>query len=249
MVFHPRAVDPSRIDYARSGPDDPRVRHARQGYESQTPERVPPIVLVHRNGVFMPADGHHRAEGAHLARKPVRAYVAYSPHDSEPFSDGERGPFHGAETEDREPYPDQHGERRRISYPGFPHAADAGIPDHEAHTAAALTGHFAAGTQPAVRPPLLDRTSADHVLPAPARYYDGAFTGVANWSPETPEEAAEFVAGIPEIFQAFHDGMMTVAGRLDEAPVDPAMAEALRAMALRCLNAAEDARIVALPAG
>jgi 2'-5' RNA ligase/8-oxo-dGTP pyrophosphatase MutT (NUDIX family) len=140
MEFHPRTVDPARIDYMRSEPGDPRVTRARRGYESQQPEKVPPLILVHRNGVFMPADGHHRAEGAARARKPVRAYVAYSPHDAEPFSDGERGPFNGAGTRERPPLTDQDGRQFRISYPGFPHTAETEIPPREA----SLLSHFAA---------------------------------------------------------------------------------------------------------
>jgi hypothetical protein len=58
---------------------------------------VPPLVLVHRHGVYQVADGHHRAAGAKAAgAASVPAYVAYSPHEDEPFSDGSSGPFHGA---------------------------------------------------------------------------------------------------------------------------------------------------------
>jgi hypothetical protein len=144
MEFHPRTVDPSRIDYMHAEPGDQRVRRARQGYESQTPERVPPLILVHRHGVYYPADGNHRAGGAAQARKPVRAYVAYSPHEDEPFAgrDGEppaKGPFHGAETEERPPLTDQHGRSFRISYPGFPHTAE--VPRPMTHEAALETSH------------------------------------------------------------------------------------------------------------
>jgi GNAT superfamily N-acetyltransferase/predicted SprT family Zn-dependent metalloprotease len=100
-------VDPRHVDYARHESGDYRVRHALEGYRSD-PEAVPPAVLVRRHGVYQVADGHHRAEAAHLAGVPLRAYVAHSPHEDEPFSahDGEppaRGPFHGAE-----PIPAQH---------------------------------------------------------------------------------------------------------------------------------------------
>jgi hypothetical protein len=147
IEFHPRTVDPSRIDYMRAEPGDERVNRARKGYEGQHPEKVPPLILVHRHGVFHVADGHHRANGATKARKPVRAYVAYSPHENEPFAGkyGEppqRGPFNGADTESRPPaLLDQNGVRRRISYPGFPHEADAGRPAGEEHTAA-VVAHF-----------------------------------------------------------------------------------------------------------
>jgi Rifampin ADP-ribosyl transferase len=102
LSFHREVVDPKHIDYDRHGPDDYRVRQAREGYAHGAPHSVPPTILVHRHGVYQVADGHHRAEGAHLAGKPVDAYVHYSEHEDEPFGshDGEppeRGPFHGAE--------------------------------------------------------------------------------------------------------------------------------------------------------
>jgi 8-oxo-dGTP diphosphatase len=149
LRFYPRTVDPARIDYARSEPGDPRVRRARQGYEGQDPDRVPPLVLVHRHGVFQVADGHHRAEGAAKARKPVRAYVAYSPHQHEPFSDGERGPFHGAATEEQpSPIDAMSGQpAARITYPGFPHTAETPHP-----VTAALVNHFAELEPPRYHP-------------------------------------------------------------------------------------------------
>lgn len=115
LRFHPEHVPVKSIDYARHERYDPRVRHAQQGYSARSPngdlrpeprdqaQGVPPLVLVHRHGVYQVADGHHRAQGAHQAgRRKVRAYVHYSEHPDEPFSDdgdeGERkAPFHGAE--------------------------------------------------------------------------------------------------------------------------------------------------------
>lgn len=142
MVFHPRTVDVSRIDYNRvdRSERDPRVERARRGFESDMHRgKIPPMILVHRHGVYQVADGHHRANGAEQAHWPsVRAYVAYSPHEDEPFAgrDGEpprKGPVHGAETSDRPRMLDHNGEPgRRISFPGFPHTADAGIPPREA---------------------------------------------------------------------------------------------------------------------
>lgn len=98
LNFHPERVDPKHIDYARHGHGDPRVLRAEQGYKTNS-ESVPPLLLVHRHGVYQVADGHHRAEAAHRTGNKVRAYVAYSPHENEPFSDEEnpRAPFHGAE--------------------------------------------------------------------------------------------------------------------------------------------------------
>lgn len=103
LAFHTETVHPKHIDYARHGASDPRVSHALEGYRSN-PEQVPPLVLVHRHGVFQVADGHHRAEAAHIAGVPVRAFIAHSPHPDEPFPASismdepeRRAPFHGAE--------------------------------------------------------------------------------------------------------------------------------------------------------
>lgn len=96
MKFHFKRVKPSQIDHQRHESYDDRVQHAAQGYRN-SPEDVPPLVLVHRHGVYQVADGHHRAAGAKAAGvSSVPAYVAYSPHEDEPFSDGSRAPFHGA---------------------------------------------------------------------------------------------------------------------------------------------------------
>ncbi len=96
LAFHSEMVHPDHIDNAYSGSSDPRVQQAERGYESD-PKQVPPLVLVHRHGVYQVADGHHRAEAAERADKKVRAYVAYSPHSDEPFSDGGIAPYHSAE--------------------------------------------------------------------------------------------------------------------------------------------------------
>lgn len=97
LTFHRETVDPKHIDYARHTRygHDQRVQNAYEGYRDN-PSQVPPLVLVHRHGMYQVADGHHRAEGAAKAGAKVRAYVAYSPFPDEPFSDGERAPFHGA---------------------------------------------------------------------------------------------------------------------------------------------------------
>lgn len=96
LDFHEETVHPRHIDFKPSGANDPRVSRAREGYQ-QHPEKMPPLVLVKRHNVYQVADGHHRAEAAHGLDMPVRAYVAHSPHNDEPFADDERGPFHGAE--------------------------------------------------------------------------------------------------------------------------------------------------------
>lgn len=96
LDFHSEEVDPKHIDYFRNGSHDSRVIQARQGYLDH-PSKVPPLVLVHRHGVYQVADGHHRAEAAASAGRKVRAYVAYSPHPDEPDGEGDRAPYNGAE--------------------------------------------------------------------------------------------------------------------------------------------------------
>lgn len=96
LDFHLQDVPVHQIDYARAGMDDPRVASARRWYQ-ESPDEVVPPVLVHRHGVYQVADGHHRSEAAGYWGLPtIPAYVAQSPHEDEPFSDGARAPYHGA---------------------------------------------------------------------------------------------------------------------------------------------------------
>lgn len=96
LDFHLQDVPVNQIDYARAHKSDHRVQRARQGYR-ETPDLMPPPVLVHRHGVFQVADGHHRGEAASLeGLETIPAYVAQSPYEDEPFSDGTRAPYHGA---------------------------------------------------------------------------------------------------------------------------------------------------------
>ncbi|MCW2929909.1 MAG: hypothetical protein JWM19_871 [Actinomycetia bacterium] len=252
MKFHPRTVDPSQIDYARHERHDPRVQEAYRGYSGSTGgEVVPPLVLVHRHGVYQVADGHHRAQGADMARRPVKAYVAYSPHGDEPNSDGDRGPYHGASTEAPGPLTDQNGRKFRISYPGFPHSAEVAAP-HPPRTAALgsrqaaeLLAHF--GQVRRVGVVAIDPTSADHVLPPPARFYDGVFSGIASWEPQEPGDVEELLNDVPLLFEALRDGIAQVAATFeDDAPVHPMFPELLRQMADKCAMAAEEARGLAL---
>jgi hypothetical protein len=97
LDFHHEWVDPKHIDYWRREHDDMRVRDAEEGYR-QGGSQVPPLVLVHRHGIYQVADGSHRAQGAVQAgHNLVPAYVHYSVHEDEPFSNGTRGPFSGAD--------------------------------------------------------------------------------------------------------------------------------------------------------
>jgi hypothetical protein len=230
LEFHPRTVDPSRIDYARSEPGDPRVARARRGYESQQPERVPPLILVHRHGVFQVADGHHRSEGAAKAHKPVRAYVAYSPHEDEPFSGGERGPFHGAEAEEGPAWIDQHGREFRVSYPGFPHTAEVPRPvSHEA----ALIGHFT--------PTLVVYADVHDQSPALPAAPAGSFRWPGLPVPEDREQLLELLAGLPQLIGVIREELTKLARRLgDEAPLHPSVIDMIWDMAASCRTAGDD---------
>lgn len=102
LQFHLQHVNPRHIDFSHRGGGDGRVESASQGYRDN-PEKVPPLVLVHRHGVYQVADGHHRAQAAYERRMDsVPAYVAHSPYPRTPFSDGAKGPYHGAEPAPRQ---------------------------------------------------------------------------------------------------------------------------------------------------
>ncbi|MGW9067919.1 ParB/RepB/Spo0J family partition protein [Streptomyces yangpuensis] len=96
LQFHLQHVNPRHIDFQHHGGGDGRVETASRGYAAGAD--VPPLVLVHRHGVYQVADGHHRAQAAYERRMDsVPAYVAHSPHPRTPFSDGSKAPFHSAE--------------------------------------------------------------------------------------------------------------------------------------------------------
>jgi hypothetical protein len=235
LEFHPRTVEPSRIDYQRSEPGDSRVARARKGYEGQQPEKVPPLILVHRHGVFQVADGHHRAEGADKARKPVRAYVAYSPHEDESFSDGERAPYHGASTEEPRAYTDSStGRPFRMSYPGFPHTADVPRPQsHEASRHKEVTLIPVYDTAAAIEE--VPRT----VCPRVDAVVD-AIGLLGAWVPRDARDAAEGVIALRAVFEALWGGLGHVAGVIDEMPVSNDVAEGLWEMARAARTASED---------
>ncbi|QDN95012.1 hypothetical protein FNV58_01370 (plasmid) [Streptomyces sp. RLB1-9] len=97
LTFHRAMVDPHTIDHKRHGSSDGRVASAVEGYK-KNPDEMPPVVLVHRHGVFQVADGHHRTEAAKaVGMDKVPAYVAKSPYPNKPSGWGERAPYHGAE--------------------------------------------------------------------------------------------------------------------------------------------------------
>lgn len=87
LNFYETAVHPRGIAYHKHGDDDFRVKYALQGYQSH-PESMPPVLLVHRHGVYQVADGHHRAEAGHRANIFIPALVTHSPYPHIPFSDG-----------------------------------------------------------------------------------------------------------------------------------------------------------------
>lgn len=96
LTFHHEMVSPHTIDHKRHERGDGRVQSAIEGYRNH-PEQMPPVVLVHRHGVFQVADGYHRAEAAKAAGvKKIPAYVAKSPFPDTPSGWGETAPYHGA---------------------------------------------------------------------------------------------------------------------------------------------------------
>jgi ribosomal protein S18 acetylase RimI-like enzyme len=98
LTFHRAMIDPHAIDHKRNGISDGRVASAIQGYREH-PEQMPPVVLVHRHGVFQVADGHHRTEAAKaVGMSKIPAYVTKSPYPRTPSGWDAKGPYHGAET-------------------------------------------------------------------------------------------------------------------------------------------------------
>jgi 8-oxo-dGTP pyrophosphatase MutT (NUDIX family) len=97
LTFREMKIDPKHIDYAPSAGtrSEGRMHEAYRSFSEGRGDDVPPIVVVHRHGVYQPADGHHRSEGAHLAGTKLRAYVANSPYPDEPDHAGERAPYNG----------------------------------------------------------------------------------------------------------------------------------------------------------
>jgi ParB/Sulfiredoxin domain len=247
IEFHPRTVDVNRIDYMRVDRDehDPRVERAKKGFQDHRQrEKIPPLILVHRHGVYQVADGSHRGNGAAQAGWPsVRAYVAYSPHEDEPFAgrDGEppqRGPFHGAETENRPPMMDHNGEpARRISFPGFPHTTER--PRPQAHEAA-LVAHFE-------EPRLVIMEPVNDVVLAPtgplAAVVEAA-RALGSWEPESAEELLRAVHGFPEVLAALRNGVLRVARVTEELPVHPDVADMICDMARSLLAGSEDAAVL-----
>jgi hypothetical protein len=244
MQFHPRTVDVNRIDYMRVDRDehDPRVERAKKGFQDHRQrEKIPPLILVHRHGVYQVADGSHRGNGAEQAHWPsVRAYVAYSPHEDEPFAgrDGEppqRGPFHGAETRDRPPMLDGNGGlARRISFPGFPHTTER--PRPQAHEGA-LVAHFEE-PRPVTLEPVHDVVLAAQGPLSPAVE---AARALGSWEPEDGEELLRAVCDFPEVFTALRDGLLRLSRVTEDMPVHPEVADMICDMARSLLTASDDA--------
>lgn len=72
-------VHPGQVRFQRYPASDERVQSALEGYRSGA--QMPPVVLVHRAGETMTADGHHRLSAAEILRRPVSAVVANSPRE------------------------------------------------------------------------------------------------------------------------------------------------------------------------
>jgi hypothetical protein len=166
LEFHAESVDPKHIDYFRHDPHDRRVSEAWRGYTKDA-RQVPPLVLVHRHGVYQVADGHHRAQAAAKAGKRVRAYVAYSPYPDEPDANGEKAPYNEAE-----PHPGNHTASRKTAalenpynksfYDDFPnqeHNKDTTHPEEWYHGS---TEHFTHFDDPSDRDHRSDYESGPH---------------------------------------------------------------------------------------
>lgn len=241
MEFHPRTVDVNRIDYMKEDAWDPRVSRAKKGFKDvRQREKVPPLILVHRHGVYHVADGHHRANGANYANWPsVRAYVAYSPHEDEPFAGKydeppQRGPFHGAETENRPPMTDHNGNPApRISFPGFPHTTERERPQarEASHREAALI-------------PVYDTAPALGAVPSlPCARVDAVTDSIALlgvWQPQDARDAALGVIALKAVFEALQAALGRVSRAVEEMPVHPDVAEGLYQMSLAARTASED---------
>jgi hypothetical protein len=59
--------------------------------------------------------------------------------------------------------------------------------------------------------------------------------------PESAAELRQWMKDLPLLFRALHDGLSSVAGELDESPVDEEITALVRTMASSCLSAAEEA--------
>jgi len=240
IEFHPRTVDVNRIDYMRvdRSEHDHRVERARKGFQDyRQREKIPPLILVHRHGVYYPADGHHRANGAEQAHWPsVRAYVAYSPHEDEPFAGKygdppQKGPFHGAETRDRPPMLDHNGEPARpISFPGFPHTTER--PRPQAHEASRREDEI-------VLAPVCDTVPVIDASPLAQAITAAGLLG--SWAPQTREDALDGISAFTaELLPALRQGLLRLAAVIEEMPVHPDVAELLYGIAQSVRTASQD---------
>jgi uncharacterized ParB-like nuclease family protein len=79
LVFALREIPLEQISQPRLvGQENPRVSEAIRGYTEKAD--VPPVVLIHRSGVYHLADGNHRLSAAkHAGKNTIMAFVAESP--------------------------------------------------------------------------------------------------------------------------------------------------------------------------
>ena len=81
--FRPLLVDTNDISHMRHPSSDSRVAHAMEGYQSSSPDVVPPVLLVKRGDTHEVVDGHHRVSAAkRVGMGKIRAWVAESPEQS-----------------------------------------------------------------------------------------------------------------------------------------------------------------------
>jgi hypothetical protein len=193
LKFHYQRVKPSQIDHMRQERGDPRVASAAEGYR-HNPDQVPPLVLVHRHGVYQVADGHHRAQAAKEAKvSSVPAYVAYSPHEDEPFGDGSSAPFHGAAKSPAQPP----GRRDKRPFSGEGWDQDSLFNQASRLT---LTDLFAPGSE-------MSTLTAEAAARQPAEPSEHSWFKevpmshqhvIAHWDQATPEEKSQGARWYPD---------------------------------------------------
>jgi hypothetical protein len=76
-------VDPENVRrWQGGGSVSERVHSAMEGYRDN-PSRMPPVLLVHRGGELLAAEGSHRLKAARRMGKPhVQAWIVQSPEES-----------------------------------------------------------------------------------------------------------------------------------------------------------------------
>lgn len=116
-----------------------------------------------------------------------------------------------------------------------------------------IAGHSA---RTGSKPEVLYSCATDQALPAvaekaaPLRQLTSAGAAIGSWQPESPQEVAELLTGIPKVIEVIGNGLNRLAARMDGLPVHEDIPAMLRQMAAGCLAAHEDvARLLSSPEG